>query len=82
MMDGLDAVSVGETVAAARPDSVAHQMTAISVAHSGKPDIKHIDQWFAITDRPRAEESDNLLAAAETVGRGARVFGRAPGHSD
>ena len=29
VMDGLDALSVGEAVAAARPDSIAHQMTAI-----------------------------------------------------
>jgi hypothetical protein len=32
-MDGLDAASVGETVAAARPDTRSCQMTAISVAH-------------------------------------------------
>ena len=41
-MDGLDAVSVGEAVAAARPDAIVHQMTAISVAHAGKPDMKHM----------------------------------------
>ena len=68
VMDGLDAVSVGEAVAAARPDSIAHQMTAISVAHSGKPDIKHIDRWFAITNRLRTEGTDHLLAAAEATG--------------
>ena len=28
VMDGLDAVSVGEAVAAARPDAIVHQMTA------------------------------------------------------
>ncbi len=43
VMDGLDATSVGEAVAAARPDVVVHQMTAISPAHSGKPDLKHLD---------------------------------------
>ena len=32
VMDGLDAVSVGEAVAAARPDVIVHQMTAISHA--------------------------------------------------
>jgi hypothetical protein len=39
VMDGLDGVSVGEAVAAARarPDAIVHQMTAISVAHAGKP---------------------------------------------
>ena len=29
VMDGLDAVSVGEAVATARPDAIVHQMTAI-----------------------------------------------------
>ena len=32
VMDGLDAVSVGEAVAAARPDAIVHQMTALSAA--------------------------------------------------
>jgi nucleoside-diphosphate-sugar epimerase len=35
VMDGLDAMSVGEAVAAARPDVIVHQMTAISTAHAG-----------------------------------------------
>ena len=30
VMDGLDAASVGEAVAAARPDAIVHQMTALS----------------------------------------------------
>jgi nucleoside-diphosphate-sugar epimerase len=68
VMDGLDAVSVGEAVAAARPDAIVHQMTAISVAHAGKPDMKHIDRWFATTNRLRTEGTDHLLAAAEATG--------------
>jgi len=44
VMDGLDAVSVGEAVAQARPDAIVHQMTAISPAHAGKPDLKHPDR--------------------------------------
>ena len=68
VMDGLDAVSVGEAVAAVPPDSIVHQMTAISVAHAGKPDIKHIDRWFAITNRLRTEGTDHLLAAAQATG--------------
>jgi nucleoside-diphosphate-sugar epimerase len=68
VMDGLDAASVGEAVAAARPDAIVHQMTAISVAHAGKPDIKHIDRWFATTNRLRTEGTDHLLAAAEATG--------------
>ncbi len=64
VMDGLDAVSVGEAVAAARPDAIVHQMTAIA----GKPDIKHMDRWFATTSRLRTEGTDHLLAAAEAAG--------------
>ncbi|HEY9522133.1 MAG TPA: NAD(P)-dependent oxidoreductase [Thermopolyspora sp.] len=68
VMDGLDAVSVGEAVAKARPDAIVHQMTAISVAHGGKPDLKHMDRWFATTNRLRTEGTDHLLAAAEATG--------------
>lgn len=68
VMDGLDAVSVGEAVAAARPDAILHQMTAISAAHSGKPDLKHPDRWAATTNRLRTEGTDHLLAAAEATG--------------
>jgi nucleoside-diphosphate-sugar epimerase len=68
VMDGLDAASVGEAVAAARPDTVVHQMTAISVAHAGKADMKHFDRWFATTSRLRTEGTDHLLAAAQASG--------------
>ncbi|MFF5029442.1 NAD-dependent epimerase/dehydratase family protein [Streptomyces collinus] len=68
VMDGLDAESVAEAVAAARPDAVVHQMTAISMAHAGKPDIKHPDRWFAKTNRLRREGTDHLLAAAAATG--------------
>src|SRR6266542_5360497 len=40
VMDGLDAVSVGEAVAAARPDAIVNQMTALSEAHAGKPNLR------------------------------------------
>jgi len=68
VMDGLDAVSVGATVAAARPDAIVHQMTALSLAHAGKPDLKHPDRFFATTVRLRSEGTDHLLAAAEATG--------------
>jgi nucleoside-diphosphate-sugar epimerase len=68
VMDGLDAASVGEAVAAAQPDTIVHEMTAISPAHAGQPDIKHIDRWFAGTNRLRTEGTDHLLAAAEAAG--------------
>ncbi|MGW5076522.1 NAD-dependent epimerase/dehydratase family protein [Rhodococcus sp. NPDC004095] len=65
VMDGLDAGSVGAAVAQAKPDAIVHQMTAISLTHGGKPDMKHIDRWFATTNRLRTEGTDHLLAAAE-----------------
>ncbi|HEX5540894.1 MAG TPA: NAD(P)-dependent oxidoreductase [Micromonospora sp.] len=67
VMDGLDAVSVGEAVAAAQPDTIVHQMTAISPVHAGKPDFKRPDRWFATTIRLRTEGTDHLLAAAEAA---------------
>jgi len=39
-------LSVGQAVAAARPDAIVHQMTALSAAHAGKPDLKHPDRGF------------------------------------
>src|SRR5215207_5207528 len=68
VMDGLNAVSVKQAVAAARPDAIVHQMTAISMAHAGKPDLKHPDRWFATSNRLRTEGTDHLLAAAEATG--------------
>jgi nucleoside-diphosphate-sugar epimerase len=68
VMDGLDAASVGEAVAKARPDAIVHQMTGLSPAHTGKPDFKHPDRFFAATIRLRTEGTDHLLAAAEATG--------------
>ena len=68
VMDGLDAVSVGEAVAKARPDAIVHQMTGLSLAHAGKPDLKHFDRWASPTIRLRTEGTDHLLAAAEATG--------------
>jgi nucleoside-diphosphate-sugar epimerase len=67
VMDGLDAVSVGEAVAKARPDAIVHQMTGISLTHAGKPDLKHFDRWAIPTIRLRTEGTDHLLAAAEAT---------------
>ena len=53
VMDGLDAVSVGEAVAAARPDAIVNQMTALSVAHAGKPNLAGL-VVVAVTWWPRA----------------------------
>jgi nucleoside-diphosphate-sugar epimerase len=68
VMDGLDAVSVGEAVAAARPDAIVNQMTALSEAHAGKPNLRKPDRFFATTNRLRSDGTDHLLAAAEATG--------------
>jgi nucleoside-diphosphate-sugar epimerase len=79
-MDGLDAVSVGEAVAAARPDAIVHQMTGLSQAHAGKPNLRKPERFFATTNRLRSEGTDHLLAAAEATGvtnvvvQGAAIF--------
>jgi nucleoside-diphosphate-sugar epimerase len=59
---------VGEAVAAARPDVIVNQMTALSVAHAGKPKLRRADRFFATTNRLRSEGVDHLLAAAEATG--------------
>jgi nucleoside-diphosphate-sugar epimerase len=64
VMNGLDALSVREAVAAAQPDVIVHEMTAIS----GKPDFRHMDRWFATTNRLRTEGTDHLVSAAEAGG--------------
>lgn len=68
VMDGLDAVAVGEAVASAQPDAIVNQMTALSEAHAGKPDLRKPDRFFALTNRLRSEGTDHLLAAAEATG--------------
>jgi nucleoside-diphosphate-sugar epimerase len=68
VMDGLDAVAVGEAVAAARPDAIVIQMTALSVAHAGRPNPRKPGRFFAATNRLRSEGTDHLLAAAEATG--------------
>jgi nucleoside-diphosphate-sugar epimerase len=68
VMDGLDAASVGEAVAAARPDVIVNQMTGLSVAHAGKPNLRKAARFFATTNRLRSEGTDHLLAAAEATG--------------
>jgi nucleoside-diphosphate-sugar epimerase len=73
VMDGLDAASVGEAVAAARPDAIVNEMTALSAAHAGKPNLRNPDRFFATTNRLRSEGTDHLLTAAQAVGVGTLV---------
>jgi nucleoside-diphosphate-sugar epimerase len=68
VMDGLDASSVCEAVAAARPDAIVHEMTALSVVHNGKPNFRHPERLTATTNRLRTEGTDHLLAAAAATG--------------
>jgi nucleoside-diphosphate-sugar epimerase len=78
VMDGLDAASVGEAVAAAHPETIVNQMTALSEAHAGKPNMRKPDRFFGPTIRLRSEGTDHLLAAAEATGVGHIV---AQGHA-
>ena len=68
VMDGLDPISVGEAVATARPDAIVNQMTGLSEAHAGKPNLRRPDRFFAPTNQLRSEGTDHLLAAAEATG--------------
>jgi nucleoside-diphosphate-sugar epimerase len=68
VMDGLDAMSVGEAVARAAPDAIVHQMTALSAAHAGRPNLRNPGRFFAATIRLRTEGTDHLLAAAQAAG--------------
>jgi len=67
VMDGLDAASVRTAVEKARPDVIVHQMTALGLAHAGKPNLKS-EAYFENTNRLRTEGTDHLLAAAEAAG--------------
>ncbi|MEV5573402.1 NAD(P)-dependent oxidoreductase [Spirillospora sp. NPDC052269] len=66
VMDGLDASSVHDAVAAAKPDVIVHQMTALGVTHAGTN--MRSDRYFRNTKRLRTEGTDHLLAAAEASG--------------
>jgi 2-alkyl-3-oxoalkanoate reductase len=66
VLDLLDSRAVREAVAAARPDAIVHQGTALA----GMSDFKHFDRSFAETNRLRTEGTDALLAAAREAGVG------------
>ena len=63
VLDALDRDAVRRAVAAAAPDVVVHQLTAI-----GKFDVRRPDRTFAATNRLRTEGLDILLAAARAAG--------------
>jgi nucleoside-diphosphate-sugar epimerase len=64
ILDGLDRDAVLAAVAAARPDAIVHQMTALSELS----DMRRFAREFAVTNRLRTEGTDNLLAAARAAG--------------
>jgi 2-alkyl-3-oxoalkanoate reductase len=64
LLDLLDPTAVREAVAAARPDAIIHQATALA----DLSDFKHFDRSFARTNRLRTEGTDLLLAAASESG--------------
>jgi nucleoside-diphosphate-sugar epimerase len=63
-LDALDPDSVARAVAAAEPDVIVHELTALS----GELDMRHFDRDFAQTNRLRAEGTDHLLAAGRALG--------------
>jgi nucleoside-diphosphate-sugar epimerase len=64
VVDGLDAMAVGEAVARAEPEVVIHQMTALA----GSTDLRRFDKTFAVTNKLRTQGTDHLLAAANAAG--------------
>ena len=64
VLDGLDRAAVLDAVAAARPDAIVHQMTALA----GLSDPRKFERAFAVTNRLRTEGTEHLLAAARATG--------------
>lgn len=64
VLDVLDAEATREAVAAAQPDAIIYQATALAELS----DFKHFDRSFAQTNRLRTDGTDILLAAARDAG--------------
>jgi nucleoside-diphosphate-sugar epimerase len=64
VVDGLDAMAVGEAVARAEPEAVVHQMTSLA----GGSGLRHFDRMFAVTNQLRTQGTDHLLVAAAAAG--------------
>jgi nucleoside-diphosphate-sugar epimerase len=62
--DLLDPEQVARVVAAAEPEVIIHQLTALNRDF----DVKHFDRTFEETNRLRTEATDHLLAAGRAVG--------------
>jgi nucleoside-diphosphate-sugar epimerase len=61
--DALDPEAVAQAVAAAEPEVVIHELTAIDPGAFGR----NLDKMFVVTNRLRTEGTDHLLAAARGV---------------
>ena len=64
VLDGMDAMAVGDAVARAEPDAIVHEMTALA----GMMSFRRFDRAFAVTNKLRTAGTDHLLAAAAAVG--------------
>jgi nucleoside-diphosphate-sugar epimerase len=64
VLDLLDRDSVLDAVAKAAPEVIIHEATALA----GAFDLRHFDEYFAVTNRLRTKGTDNLLAAAQASG--------------
>lgn len=64
VVDGLDALAVGEAVGRAEPEVVIHQMTSLA----GMGNLRRFDHEFAVTNQLRTKGTDYLLAAATAAG--------------
>ena len=69
VLDLLDAAAVLDAVAAARPDAIVHEATALT----GQSDLRDFDGTFAATNRLRTRGTDALIAAAREAEVGAFV---------
>jgi 2-alkyl-3-oxoalkanoate reductase len=64
VLDGLDRPAVLAAVAAARPDAIVHQMTALA----GVGGLRRFERVFATTNRLRTEGTAHLLEAGRAAG--------------
>jgi nucleoside-diphosphate-sugar epimerase len=62
--DPLDKQQLTAAVRMAEPEVIIHQLSALT----GAGNFRKFDQEFALTNRFRTEVTDNLLAAARTIG--------------
>jgi nucleoside-diphosphate-sugar epimerase len=64
IVDGLDREAVLKAVAAAQPEVIIHQMTALTSLRS----LRNFDKSFAVTNELRSTGTDYLLEAAQRAG--------------